>query len=219
LLMLLLGVLGVGRSSLAKSTKVLLVVLVLLLGLPGFFARYALFFQRGATSVSARFDYWRAAWQTFKANPVFGTGPGTFAIPYAKLKRPESEMSRLVHNDFLQQACDSGLPGFLAYGTFLVGVLSVTGRSLFKPPRSSASESITQQPSGQGSLKLAVAHQGSQKRSGEWEEFAMWLGVVGWASQSLFEFGLYIPALSWLAFTFIGLLLGRSQDPSWFDKG
>jgi hypothetical protein len=39
--------------------------------------------------------------------------------------------------------------------------------------------------------------------------FLVWLGVLGWALQSLTEFGLYIPALAWPAFTFQGLLWGR----------
>ena len=36
--------------------------------------------------------------------------------------------------------------------------------------------------------------------------FAVWLGVLGWSLQSLVEFGLYIPALAWPAFTFLGWL-------------
>jgi len=39
--------------------------------------------------------------------------------------------------------------------------------------------------------------------------FATWLGLLGWSLQSLMEFGLYIPALAWPAFTLIGLLLGN----------
>jgi O-antigen ligase len=37
---------------------------------------------------------------------------------------------------------------------------------------------------------------------------AVWLGLAGWALQSLVEFGLYIPALAWPVFLFLGLLLG-----------
>jgi O-antigen ligase len=73
--------------------------------------------------VSARFDYWRAAVETMVAKPVFGTGPGTFSIAYQAIKRPESEMSRLTHNDYLQQASDSGVVAGLAYLTFVVAML------------------------------------------------------------------------------------------------
>ena len=59
------------------------------------------------------------------AKPVLGTGPGTFSVTYAKVKKPESEMARLTHNDYLQQASDSGFPGLLLYSAFIVGVLWV----------------------------------------------------------------------------------------------
>ena len=34
-------------------------------------------------------------------------------------------MTRLAHNDFLQQGSDSGLPGLLAYATWLLGGIGV----------------------------------------------------------------------------------------------
>jgi O-antigen ligase len=92
-------------------------------GVTGFFVKYASFFERGATSVVARFDYWRAALQTTAANPVFGTGPGTFGVAYLAIKNPESEMSRLAHNDYLQQASDSGVLGCLSFAGLVLCVL------------------------------------------------------------------------------------------------
>jgi O-antigen ligase len=106
-----------------KTFKYTAITLFLIAGLVGFFWKYADFFQRGATSVSARFDYWSAALQTAKAQPFFGTGPGTFSIAYQKVKRPESEPARLAHNDYLQQASDSGVPGCLLYAAFVASAL------------------------------------------------------------------------------------------------
>jgi hypothetical protein len=123
LLALALGVLALLYFPLPKRVKIAVVALVAVGGLAGFALKYSGYFERKATSVIARFDYWDAAVKTAVAKPVFGTGPGTFAIPYAKIKRPESEMARLTHNDYLQQASDSGLIGFLAYTVFIVGVL------------------------------------------------------------------------------------------------
>jgi putative inorganic carbon (HCO3(-)) transporter len=123
LLALLLALVSLMHLPWSKRAKVVLVSAVLMVGATGFFLKYAGFFQRGATSVSARFDYWRAAMQTIAAKPVFGTGPGTFSIAYQAIKRPESEMSRLTHNDYLQQASDSGLVAGLAYLTFALAVL------------------------------------------------------------------------------------------------
>src|SRR5439155_2143972 len=108
LLLLLQGLVLLLRLPLSRKLKIAFLAAVLIAGLAGFFVKYSGFFQKGATSVIARFDYWRAAIQTVKQRPLFGTGPGTFAIPYQKLKAPEAEMSRLVHNDYLEQASDSG---------------------------------------------------------------------------------------------------------------
>ena len=46
--------------------------------------------------------------------------------------------------------------------------------------------------------------------------FWLWIGLLGWTLQSFVEFGLYIPALSWGAFFWLGWLLGTNV-PS-FDK-
>jgi O-antigen ligase len=141
--------------------------------------------------VSARFDYWRAAVQTTSDKPLFGTGPGTFAIAYQQRKRPESEMSRMVHNDYLEQASDSGVIGFLGYALFIGGGL------LWSYPRLKTLPQIGTKP----------------KSTSDWQPFLLWLGVLGWSLQSLLEFGLYIPALAWPAHAFLGWLLARRSNP------
>jgi O-antigen ligase len=182
LLMLLLGLVALLRLRIGRTVRLVLIGCVLVAGLAGFLYKHIGFFQKGATSVSARFDYWEAAAKTAGARPFFGTGPGTFAIPYAQLKRPESEMARLVHNDYLEQASDSGIPGFLLYSIFIAGALIWTGRRCF--------------PLGEAN---------------DWLAFSIWLGILGWALQGLVEFGLYLPALAWPAFAFLGWLLGRQS--------
>ncbi len=182
LLMVMLGLFALGRAPLPRGVRFALLGVILVAGISGFFVKYSSFFQKGATSVSARFDYWEAAFRTAKANPVFGTGPGTFLIPYQKIKRPESEPSRLVHNDYLEQPSDSGIPGFLTYVAFIAATL------------------VRGYPGGR---KLDIP--GLPDHS-----FAIWLGVLGWAIQCTLEFGLYIPALAWPSFGFLGWLLARS---------
>ena len=152
----------------------------------------------------ARFDYWRAAAQTTKATPVFGTGPGTFQIAYQKVKRPESEPSRLAHNDYLEQASDSGLPGFILYAVFIVGGLAKTRNPKSEIRRKPEARSPKLSPSLQASATPLVRDSGQ-----DWPAFWVWLGVLGWALQGLVEFGLYIPALAWPAFALMGWLLGR----------
>jgi hypothetical protein len=46
------------------------------------------------------------------------------------------------------------------------------------------------------------------RRSGNAIFFAILSGLLGWFTQSFGEFGLYIPALAWTAFTLLGCLIG-----------
>lgn len=128
------GLLVLLNQNLPKRIKLTLVCLVLVAGIAGFVWKYAGFFQKGATSVVARFDYWEAAWKTAVTKPVLGSGPGTFGVVYATIKRPESEMTRLAHNDYLEQASDSGFPGLIAYAMFIGGMVW-TGYALWKRER------------------------------------------------------------------------------------
>jgi O-antigen ligase len=160
-----------------RRLKLSLVGIVLVLGLSGFFFKYAPYFRKGAPSAAARFDYWRAALRTAADRPVLGTGPGTFAVAYRKIKPPGAEMAHLAHNDYLEQASDSGWVGFLTYSSFVLGSM------LLLPRR----RQITGRP----------------------EAFAVWVGLLGWTLQSFVEFLLYIPALAWTAFAFLGWLWGQ----------
>src|SRR5262245_37265807 len=112
----------------AKRIKVAVIAILLAAALAGFFVKYRNYFSRGATSVVARFDYWKAAWQIIKDKPVFGSGPGTFGVVYKRLKDPKSEMSKLVHNDYLQQGSDAGVVALLAYTALILGSLSALYR-------------------------------------------------------------------------------------------
>jgi O-antigen ligase len=178
---------------LAPRLKVAVVALLLVGGLGMFGLRFAGYFAKGATSAAARFDYWKAAVQNTRDNPVFGSGPGTFQRPYARLKAPESEMARLVHNDYLEQATDSGLPGFLFYVGWIGTLLFVLGRQVVQTA---------------ARLKSADANI-------RWEAVmsqALFFGLLGWFAHGFAEFGLYIPAPAWIAFALAGGLL--SQNPA-----
>jgi len=124
LIALVLGLICLLHCPLDRKIRLAIVTAALLFGLAGFFIKFTPYFRHGATSVTARFDYWRAAWQITCAHPVLGTGPGTFSVPYRKLKAPASEMTRLVHNNYLEQASDSGLIGFLSFLALITGLLT-----------------------------------------------------------------------------------------------
>ena len=116
------------RLDWSKKLKLLAVSVVLVAGLGAFTIRFQNYFSAGATSVGARFDYWRAAIQTTTAQPVFGSGPGTFQRPYARIKSPTAEMARLTHNDYLEQFSDSGIIGGLIYLTWILLALATVAR-------------------------------------------------------------------------------------------
>lgn len=180
----LIGLAQVGlllmSTSIPAKWRRLVVVTVVVAGLAALVVRNLDYFQRGATSVTARTDYWASAGKAFLSNPLTGTGPGTFGEDYRARKAAESEMARLAHNDFIQQASDSGLPGFGCYLALVVGGLWWAFRRLRLPDTS---------------LVGLVA-----------------LGLLGWALQSLTEFGLYIPAIAWPAFFLLGSLVREAAN-------
>lgn len=201
---------GVGAVALllrpgSVRTKATWVAVLLAGGLGLFGLRFAGYFAKGATSAVARADYWKAAVQNTREHPVWGSGPGTFQRPYARLKAPESEMARLVHNDFLEQASDSGLPGFALYTAWISGLLWTLGRRIttsqtLETPLSKESPADSLNPNGTGWKSWPEA---DRRRL----ELAVFIGLLGWFTHGLAEFGLYIPASAWTAFTLAGALL------------
>lgn len=167
------------RLKLSPRLKLGLVAVLVVGGLTAFFVKFAPYFRQGATSLGARFDYWSAAVRIARERPLWGSGPGTFSVLYRRIKAPEAEMARLAHNDYLEQASDSGLLGAVLYTTFIVGSL----------------------------------HRLRRGAEADAERFAVWLGLLGWSLQGLVEFGLYIPALAWPAFLFLGWLWGVAPPP------
>lgn len=131
LIALAIGVVWLCRLKWSRRLKWLMVIAVLGGGLIVFGLRFQTYFAKGATSVGARFDYWHVAARVALHQPAFGSGPGTFQRPYAQLKRPDAEMARLVHNDYLEQFSDSGFIGGLSYAAWLVLLLWTLGRRLW----------------------------------------------------------------------------------------
>jgi hypothetical protein len=121
LIALVMGALALWRLRAGAAFKLALLVGMLGLGVGAFLGKHSGYFDKGASSLSARFDYWRAVTQMIRERPLLGYGPGTFQRQYAVLKRPESEMAKLAHNDYLQQGCDSGLPALAAFSLFVLG--------------------------------------------------------------------------------------------------
>ena len=118
----------------STKLKIGLASAAMVIGLAGFVVKYADYFDKGATSVGARFGYWSAAVKTAAEEPFLGSGPGTFQVAYKRHRPPEAEPTRLTHNDYLQQASDSGVPGFLMYLAFFGGATWVLARRRMAEP-------------------------------------------------------------------------------------
>ena len=118
----------------STKLKIGLASAAMVIGLAGFGVKYADYFDKGATSVGARFGYWSAAAKTAAEEPFLGSGPGTFQVAYKRHRPPEAEPTRLTHNDYLQQASDSGVPGFLMYLAFFGSATWVLARRRMAEP-------------------------------------------------------------------------------------
>jgi hypothetical protein len=127
-----LGGLYLLRINWSARLKFTTLAIVAILGLGVFTVRFHNYFAAGATSAGARLDYWRAAVQTAAKNPLTGSGPGTFQRPYEQIKSPDAEMARLAHNDYLEQFSDSGIPGGVFYGAWIVFALLTVGKRVWK---------------------------------------------------------------------------------------
>ncbi len=181
LVALVVGLAALGHSALPLRWRRWLIHGVLIVGVAGFAWKYTGFFQKERNSVGARFGYWRAALVVIHQHPWLGTGPGTFQIPYAQIKRPADEMARLCHNDYLEQASDSGVFGLITYAGMVATLLCVLYRY-----------SIT-------------------AKSLDWLNFSLWLGIAGVFAHSMVDFHLYVPGLAWPLFFLCGWLLQREQ--------
>ena len=125
LVALLMGVGWVFNQRVSTKFKWLAGAGVMVAGAGIFLVRFSGYLEKGATSAAARLEYWKVAWKVAIDHPLFGSGPGTFQRPYALAKPPEAEMTRLVHNDFLQQASDAGWIALIAYAAWVGGLLWV----------------------------------------------------------------------------------------------
>ncbi len=197
LIALALGVVWLCRINWPRRFKWLMVVVVVAGGLLVFGLRFQTYFAKGATSVGARFDYWRVAVRVTLQHPLLGSGPGTFQKPYFELKKPDAEMARLVHNDYLEQFSDSGFVAGLAYAAWIALMLWTIGRRAWRR-----------------NAETREAAAASARVPCHWLEFAVFVGLLGWFVQGLMEFSLYVPALAWTAFTLAGCLLRTTRHPT-----
>jgi O-antigen ligase len=182
LFMVLLGVIALAHSPLGMTWKRILIYGLLTLGFVAFTVKYVDSAAHGKKSMEARLIYWRAALQIVRQHPILGTGPGTFGAAYEPIRPQNADFARLTHNDYLEQASDSGIIGFLAFFGMIIGsIIYIYRYRLMENGR------------------FCVLR------------FSVWLGLLGLFLHSGMEFNLYYPALAWPAFFLIGWLLGQED--------
>jgi len=72
-------------------------------------------------SLGGRLQLWEFGLQTFRENPVLGTGYGTY---------PEGLEGGHFHNVFIELLVTTGIVGTAAYAAFLVTLIATTGKSI-----------------------------------------------------------------------------------------
>lgn len=114
-------------------TLVLIAVFALWIGYDALVWRFQSL-QEGAReySVVTRLEYWRGAWQMFRAHPLTGVGLGAFPAIYPQYGHSSAKLERLekAHNDYLQVLTDAGLVGGVLLIWFLVELLRQARRQL-----------------------------------------------------------------------------------------
>ncbi|MBN1445113.1 MAG: tetratricopeptide repeat protein [Candidatus Omnitrophica bacterium] len=112
------------------------VILLILLALAGPLFSSSTAFQRG--TVKSRLLIWNITLKMIKHNPFFGVGPGNFTILYPYYAIDEEQALRgkslnvgNAHNDYLETAAETGIPG-LAFFLFLLFASAKTAFILYK---------------------------------------------------------------------------------------
>lgn len=119
-----------------------------------------------ASAGQSRFIIWQQAWEMYKDAPWLGVGLGAFWLAWPPYRHPEDNSGGYyVHNDYLQIAVETGLPGLLL-------LLAVLGAAAW--------------------LFLQALRRGNLDTRARIELGGLGAGLLAVAVQSFFNFNLYI---------------------------
>ncbi len=138
---------------------------------------------------------WRAAWQMFREQPVFGVGAGSFNVRFEKYRPGNFSLQPVwAHNDYLNTLSDYGAVGFaLFFGTAVIVALIVWRRGGIGVP-SGGRSSLPRQ----NWLDDPIVRQG------------LGIGILAFVLQLAVDFHFKIPALAMSFASIAGLLVSRS---------
>lgn len=86
------------------------------------------------TSMQARKQFYRAAWQIFIHHPWLGVGPGNFELYYPQYQSDMRWFSKRSHSLTLDILSESGLAVFVIYCFLIVSVFIYVFKGAFKEP-------------------------------------------------------------------------------------
>jgi putative inorganic carbon (hco3(-)) transporter len=139
--LLVIGVCFIFQSKNRSIATVLCAVLVLSLwmGMPEEYKKrystmedYAVGGQLDDSN-ALRIQVWKAGWQIFMHDPIFGVGAGQFSTAYGLLTlKGEHKRWMQPHNLIIQTACELGILGLIALANFLVQIAKGIGAVLRK---------------------------------------------------------------------------------------
>ena len=115
---LTVGLVGLGHSARPLRWKRWLIGGVLIAGVAGFGISTG-FFRRKETAWARGLLYWRAAGIIIQPHPLFGTGPGTFSIPYAE--EAADENGPALPQRLLGTGVRFGYSGVISYTAMIFG--------------------------------------------------------------------------------------------------
>lgn len=143
------------------------------------------FLGKAKDSFNVRWEYWIAANNMIKDNPIFGVGPDNFAMLYPKYKVAIAEEVQNTHNNFMQIWVEQGIIGFLAFCGIWITVIGKGLKGLYK----------------------------TKKYSWKWcILFGLVVGLFAFALHNMGDFDWYVPGLTVIAWVFMGFIVWLSQE-------
>jgi O-antigen ligase len=194
---------SVRKKGLLKVTLLMLAVL-LLLGVAGFFLRDRLAEITDSDEVSTtgvRLLIWRGAVSMIEDRPWAGWGPGSFQIIFPQYRDPTYNLQGVQHNtlqvhcEYLEILSDLGIIGLLLWGT-LAFTTAARVRSRLKMP-----------PSGDGDALTGGTDRQDASSRIDWSTLGLIGGIVALLTEASVSVALRWPPSAFLLALLIGLLL------------
>ncbi len=140
--------------------------------------------EENVSSAQSRLEIWPAAVKQILASPFIGFGPETFAVSFPAYApstvNTREDMGEIVdhaHNELLDMAVQTGIPGMLAYLCFLAGLVAAGG-GYFLNKKGSDSESWLVLGLSSSILGLFIANEFGFSVTVHWVLFAAFAAVM-----------------------------------------